>query len=363
MLMRRCLVVAALLMGLTPPLTGESRADTAWALRMARDFVQAQRDTRGKDVKIALVGDGVASGVRPLRGAVKKEKDFVRTPRAKRNIGTLMASLIVGGATEDGLLKLRGLLPSATILPVRVYAAPDEPGGKEWWKTVNWGNSIGDGVRYAADQGADVIAVEPFAFGGGGYRNGEGVDGTRSAIAYARSKNAVVVAPSGDQRPNDPSYPAAAPGVIGVGGVTEQGRRAKKWTSSSSAVFVAAPSFEMPATGYDNRLWTFKGDPVALAFATAAVAMLKSKYRRLTPAQIGEALSASARRPAGKRRYDTELGFGYVNPAGALDNAHRIANRPGLAMTATPSVPDTAGLGGDRPGPIKAAPYDPVRKC
>ncbi|WP_285573522.1 S8 family peptidase [Actinoallomurus iriomotensis] len=341
-----------LLLGLAPPLTGESRAGTSgWASQMTQDLLAAQRISDGSSVKIALLTDGVASGVRSLKDALEKEKDLVGTPRPERRSGTLMASLIVGGAPVGSSVGIRGLAPAARILPIRVYAAAYEPGGRTWQETAHWGTILANGVRYAVDHGADVIAVDAYA-------TGPETAELRAAITYAQTKKVVVVAAINVQKPDDPpAYPVSAPGVIGVGTVAKDGRRDGKSTSRSSSIIVSAPGTTVPSIGPDNRPWTFWGTPVALTFTTAAVAMVRSKYPQLTPAQVGQALSASARRPKGKGRYDTDLGFGYLNPVGALDEAHRLTEQTAPAMTAKSSVPDKARLG-DRPGTIRAVPYD-----
>ena len=356
MLIRRSagLLATALLIGLTPPLTGESQAGvSAWTLRFTLDFVAAQRISKGRSIKIAVLDDGVASGVKSLKGKLEKEKDFVGTPRPKRVSGTLIASLIAGGAPGSPM-GLSGLAPATTILPVRIFADTNEPGGRAWRDSAHWGETMAKGIRYAVDHGADIIAVDAYA-------TGDGTAELSAAVAYAQAKKAVVVAPTGLQKPYFPAYPASAPGVIGVGAVTPKGRRDAKWTSSSSDTLIAAPASAMFSIGPDNRVWTLEGSPVALAFTTAAVALVRSEYPNLTPAQVGKALSASARRPKGKGRYDTELGFGYLNAVGALSQARTLAPQVAPAMTAKSSVPDTALLGGERPETIRAAPYAPLR--
>jgi Subtilase family len=360
MLIRRSagLLTTVVLIGLTPPLMDESRAGTSdWAVRFARDVTVAEGISRGRSVKIALLSDGVAPGVRSLKGALEKEKDLVGTPRPRRAAGTLMASLIIGGTPAAGSpVAIRGLAPAATILPVRVYADPGDPGERQWQESADWGKNLSNAIRYAVDHGADVITVDAYDAD----RTQAGL--LSAAITYAQTKDVVIVAPVGVRKAGDPAhYPGSAPGVIGVGALTEKGRRDKKLTSRSSAALVSAPGVTMPSIGPDNRLWTFWGDPVALAFTTGAVAMIRSEYPKLTPAQVGQALSASARRPGGKGRYDTELGFGYLNPAGALDEARKLAGGPGPAMTAASSVPDKTRLGGDRPDTIRAVPYRPLR--
>jgi hypothetical protein len=355
MLIRRSagLLATALLLGLTPPLTGESQAGVSnWALRFTLDFVTAQRISQGRSVKIAVLDDGVASGVKSLKGKLGKEKDLVGTPRPKRVSGTLMASFIAGAAPGSPMGG-SGLAPATTILPVRIFADTDEPGGRAWRDSARWGDIMAKGIRYAVDHGADVIAVDA-------YVTGDGTAGLSTAIAYAQAKKVVVVASTGLQKPDNPAYPVSAPGVIGVGAVTSKGRRDVGSTSRSSDTLIAAPDSPVLAIGPDNRTWTYTGDPVAVAFTTAAVAMVRSEYPRLTPAQVGQALSASARRPPGKDRYDTELGFGYLNAVGALDEARRLATQDAPAMTAKSSVPDRARLGGERPGTIRAVPYAPL---
>ncbi|WP_165495286.1 S8 family serine peptidase [Actinomadura roseirufa] len=355
MLIRRSAgpLAVALLVGLAPPWTASARADEPWGPLLVRDFVQAREATAGRKVTIAVVGDGVAR-VGPLKRALR-EKDLLGTSRPGRENGTLVASLLVGGgASGEGTTVTRGLVPAATILSVRVYDSSERPGGGERRKAVNWGNVIGAGVRHAADQGADVIAVDPYVWDGM-YSNGAAAKTVQAAVAYAREKNAVVVAPTRHQETEQPSYPGASPGVIGVGVVGEDGRRDGKWTSASGAVFAAAPGSETPATGPDGRLWSVEGDLVALAFGTAAAAMVKATYPRLTPVQVAQALAVSARRPGGKGRYDTDLGFGYLNPAGALNEARALVSKPAPAMTAKTSVSENDTLDGDRPDPIKAA--------
>jgi Subtilase family len=353
MLIRRSagLLATALLIGLTPPLTGESGASTSeWAQRFTLDFLAARRISQGKSVKIALLADGVAPGVKTLKGRLDTEKDLVGTPRPKRVTGTLMASLIAGGS----LAGVHGLAPAATILPVRIYAETDEPGGRIWRGSARWDVVMAKGIRYAVDHGADVIAVAA-------YTSEDRTAALSAAIAYAQTKKVVILASTGLQNPYDPAYPVSVAGVIGVGTVTPKGRRDVKWTSRSSATLISAPDSAIRSIGPDNRLWTSWGDPVALAFTTAAAAMVRSEYPKLTPAQVGQALSASARHPQGKGYYDTELGFGYLNPVGALDEARKLATQPAPAMIAKSSVPDKARLGGERPGTIRAAPYAPLR--
>lgn len=80
--------------------------------------------------------------------------------------------------------------------------------------------------------------------------------------------------------------------------------------------------------------------------------MIRSEYPKLTPAQVGQALSTSARRPNRKRRYDTDLGFGYLNAIGALTQARALAGKNTPTITAPSSVPEKTSLAGDVASPV-----------
>jgi hypothetical protein len=95
-------------------------------------------------------------------------------------------------------------------------------------------------------------------------------------------------------------------------------------------------------------------------WVAAAAALVKAEYPKLTPAQVGQALALSARNPKGRGRYDTDIGFGIVNPDGALKEARAIAKAPSAAPAAQPAVLDTEHFGGKKAGTVRAVPYDPI---
>ncbi|MGI5167607.1 S8 family peptidase [Spirillospora sp. CA-253888] len=338
MLTRRTagVLAAALAFALAPPLTGAARADGDWVKRMLTDFEEADKAAKGRTVTIAVLADGVAE-VPVLKGKLAEEHDLVRTPRPRRTLGTLMASMIAG----DG-----ALAPQARVLPVRVFADREEPRATHWMRNAVMGSQLAKGIRYAADQKADVIAVAWSA---------DDDSELRDAVAYAHGKNAVVVGAVGKQSPHRRLYPAAQAGVIGVGATDGFGRRDGEYTKASSVVLVSAPGVKTPSTGPDGREWRYWGDQPAIAWVSAAVALVKAKYPKLTPGQVNEVISRSARHPAGAGRYDTDLGFGYVNPAGALAEAAKLT--PGPAAITKRPVADSAHFG-DESGAVRAVPYN-----
>lgn len=327
-----------------PVMTPPAHADPLeWAKRFDRDVRAAHQVTRGKGVTVAVVADGVDGDIGPLRGRVLRGRDFVKTPRPMKIHGTLMASLIGGsGPTHDSLVGRRGLAPAVKILPVRVQVSLEEPGARRWFGEFENRALFAKGIRYAADEGAQVIYVIPYIWDGP-------VGLLESALAYARSKGAVVVSANPDLKlPPTTAYPAALAGAIGVGAVNAKGKWYRNYSDKNSAVLVSAPGFEMPTTGPDDSLWTVTGAHPATAFVTATAALVRSEYPKLPPELVGRAIAESAHHP--KAGYDTGVGFGIINPAGALDRAQKLEGRsPVLTPAAQGVVPDKAHFGG---GPV-----------
>jgi subtilase family protein len=341
------LVAAPLVATLAPGLTPAAHADsTAWAKRLGRDFIAAQQITKGKGVKVAILSSGVDGRVATLRGAVLRGRDFVRTPGPKLVTGTLLASLIAGsGPSHDSPFGMRGLAPGVKILPVRVYPdLDDEPRAKGWFDRNDPAEVLAQGIRYAADQGAGVIMAPSYGSDG---------NGISAAVAYAQSKNAVVVSSNAQ---TSRTLPAANAGTIGVAAVTEKGARYGQFSGKNSSALVAAPGFKLPSVGPRNSLYEFWGAAPATAWVAAAAALVRSEYPKLTPAQVTQVITQSAHHPKGG--YNTDIGFGIINPIGALRQARAVTKQPPAAVATQRVVSDTAHFGGAAPEPIGAVRHD-----
>ncbi|MFB4312658.1 S8 family serine peptidase [Actinomadura sp. 21ATH] len=348
------LAAAALLLTLLQPVEPARAAEPKWLSRFAGDFLEANQVTRGKGVRIALLSDGVDPGLGTLDGALEKGRDLVGTPKPERILGTLMASLLVGGGpTADAPFGVRGVVSKAKLLPVRVYATEDERGGAHWQLKNQWSETLAKGIRYAADQGAEVIAVEPYSTNS--VFESTDAEQLLAAVAHARSKDALIVAAGAPEAAR--VYPHAVPGVLGVGAVKENGKRSK-YSTSSSAIALSAPGFRTPTTGPDGRTWTFWGNPAALTWVAAAAALVRSEHPKLTATQVAQALTSSARHPKG--RYDHELGFGYVNAIGALNAARKLSGETVPPVAAKAGVVKDRAHFGERRGTVRAVPYDPA---
>lgn len=211
-----------------------------WALD-AMHTQQAWRTTKGQGITVAVLDTGVDDQHPDLVGNVLTGKDMVgfgaqRGDRAWARHGTAMAGIITGHGhgvgNGDGVL---GIAPEAKILPVRVIL---EDGDSARTRARNTrGNALAEGIRWATDQGADVINLSL----GDDSKSAHPEPAEDAAVQYALKKGAVVVASAGNggEKGDHISYPAAYPGVIAATAVDQNGTRAsfstRRWYATVSA--------------------------------------------------------------------------------------------------------------------------------
>ncbi|MER5177902.1 type VII secretion-associated serine protease mycosin [Streptomyces sp. NPDC002896] len=279
---------------------------------------QAWRTTKGKGITVAVLDTGVDATHPDLAGNVLKGKDLVgfgaqRGDKSWAQHGTAMAGIIAGhghgAGNADGVL---GVAPEAKILPVRVILEDGDPARKRARATR--GNALAEGIRWAADHGADVINLSL----GDDSRSAHPEPAEDAAVQYALKKGAVVVASAGNggEEGDHISYPAAYPGVIAVTAVDRYGTRASFSTRRWYAT-VSAPGVDVVIANPDRDYYNGWGTSAASAFVSGAVALVRAAHPGLDPAQIKQLLEDTARNsPAGGR--DDSRGFGLVDPAVAI---------------------------------------------
>ena len=130
--------------------------------------------------------------------------------------------------------------------------------------------AIAAGIRYAVAHGATVISLplDPGMMGarGGAAAAAGGSQAERAAVAYAISRDVLLVAPAGDNAGggNAVNYPAAYPGVIAVGATARDGALAP-FTNTGSYVALTAPGAAGPPVAIDSDATA--GPPVGLTVA------------------------------------------------------------------------------------------------
>ncbi|WP_426363006.1 type VII secretion-associated serine protease mycosin [Streptomyces sp. E-08] len=310
-----------------PATTAPAHADTIrarqWGLE-ALHTSEVWRTTKGKGVTVAVLDTGVDADHPDLAGSVLTGRDLIgfgasKGDRAWARHGTAMAGIIAGHGhgpgAQDGVL---GVAPDVRILPVRVILESTDKARDKARKSR--GTALAEGIRWAADHGADVINLSL----GDDSKSAHPDAGEDAAVQYALAKGVSVVASAGNggEKGDHISYPAAYPGVIAVTAVDRYGTHAafstRRWYAT-----VSAPGDDIVIADPDRRYYEGWGTSAAAAFVSGAVALVRSAHPDLTPAQIKRLLIDTARNRPKSGRSDAK-GYGTVDPAAAIAAGRRI---------------------------------------
>ncbi|MER5600116.1 type VII secretion-associated serine protease mycosin [Streptomyces sp. NPDC002265] len=317
------LLAASLALAPAVPAHADGIRAQQWALD-AMHTQQAWRTTKGKGITVAVLDTGVEDDHPDLDGNVLSGTDLVGFGAKPGDDswarhGTAMAGIIAGHGHGAGHGEgVMGIAPEARILPVRVILEDDDPSRAKARTTR--GNALAEGIRWAADHGADVINLSL----GDDSSSAHPEPGEDEAIQYALKKGAVVVASAGNggEKGDHISYPAAYPGVIAATAVDRYGTRASFSTRRWYAT-VSAPGVDVVIAAPDHRYYEGWGTSAASAFVSGAVALIKAAHPGLSPAQIKKLLEDTARNAPSSGRDDSR-GFGFIDPAAALKAAGRL---------------------------------------
>ena len=194
-----------------------------WGLRTA-GFPRAWDVTHGSSKIIVAVLDTGVDGSHPdLKGAMVPGRDIVHRdddPADDNGHGTAVAGIIA--ARGNNGIGLAGACWTCLVMPVKVL-------GKDGTRTTG---DVSAGIVWAADHGARVINLSLGAPGT--------TDALSEAIAYASSKDVVVVASAGNSGSVTPFYPAADGSVISVA-ASNPSDQLYSWSNRGTWVLVAAP--------------------------------------------------------------------------------------------------------------------------
>jgi type VII secretion-associated serine protease mycosin len=270
---------------------------------------RAHSITKGTGVVVAVVDTGVDQTVPAIAGRVLTGTQFGAPSSPHGTVdtdvndahGTGMAAVIAGDGRDNNTVL--GISPETKILPVAVgNGLSSKP------------TDIASGIRWAADNGAKVINV---SIAGKGRSEEE-----ESAVAYALSKDIVVVAGAGNIKVSGTAVgsPANSPGALAVSGVGPNG---DSWlgTSYGHEVGIAAPAIDiahptLPGhSASENVLGTGTSDAAAIVSGTAA--LVRAKYPSMDAANVINRLIRTAKDQGDPGR-DQYFGFGTVRPYEAL---------------------------------------------
>lgn len=266
--------------------------------------------TKGAGVTIAIIDTGVDGSVAELRGAVASGADFSGSGTGGApeggsgdEHGTMVASLAAGrgAGANAGVL---GVAPAASLISASVgFGASDDNSDQE----------IADAVTWSVDHGAKVINLSLT-------RNTlDWPESWDRAFLYAEDHDVVIVAAAGNRGSgtDEVGAPATMPGVLGVGGVTQNGAASTGASAQGITLGISAPSENLvgviPGGGY--VLWD--GTSGAAPIVSGVVALVRAAHPELSAANVINRILATAH-DKGAPGPDDLYGYGLVDAAAAV---------------------------------------------
>ncbi len=298
------------------PAHADTIRDQQWYLD-AMQADQMWKTSTGKGITVAVIDTGVKADIPDLRGQVVAGKDYSKHPGDEHSDydghGTRMAVLIAGTGGRGTANGSYGLAPGAKILPIRMPDFIEQSradGNPDDFPTY-----MAKAIRFAADSDAQVINISQ-----GSTAHSRELD---ESVAYALSKGKLIFAGVGNTGDalNELEYPAATPGVVGVGAI-DRNVKATKESQHGPEVDLVAPGADIVAACLTSNTGVCKTDGTsdATALASASAALIWSKHPTWTNNQVLRVMLNTASKPkSGKNRTDY-LGYGAVRPRIALTN-------------------------------------------
>lgn len=229
--------------------------------------------TGSADVTVAVLDSGVASTQPDLSGVIVPGWNVLTGTADTTDTyghGTSVSGVAV--ASSNNAQGVAAYCWTCKLMPVKVSTS----------STANY-SDIAKGITWAVDHGARVLNIS--------------IAGTTasstltSAVSYATSHGAVVVAAAGNNGSSAPMYPAAIPGVISVA-ATDQLDALTSYSEYGSWVDLAAPGSTV-STLADGTYSAVGGTSIASPTVAGIAALLLSVEPSASPGDIATALTTT----------------------------------------------------------------------
>jgi subtilisin family serine protease len=286
---------------------------TQWSVTKTHAEEAWDVSTGSSQVVVGILDTGVDPSQPDLRGKLVAGYDYVNNdqdPSDDNGHGTAVAGVVA--ASSDNGIGVAGYCWACRLMPVKVLGADG----------TGFASGLAQGIVWATDHGARVINASL----------GSPVNDLTLAAAaqYAWLHGVLVVGAAGNESSPTPDYPAVLPNVVSVSASDQNDRL---YGFSNSGARVAAPG-ENSTTGLGGTYVSFLGTSSAAPVVSGIAALAFSLVPSATPAQVEQAIEASAVPIPG-------VDSGRVDAYATL---HTLA--PGLASTQTPAPSQVQPQGG-----------------
>lgn len=232
--------------------------------------------------------------------------DFVNNdndPMDDNSHGTQISG-IIAAQNNNGV----GITGIANVKIMAVKAVPNNGEGDV--------ADLARGIIYAADNGARVANVSM-----GLAEDSQALD---DAVTYAKSKNCLIVAATGNLYRSFIDNPARNPDVVGVGAIDESDLKTP-YSNYGDGVSIVALGNRIYSTGWEvaNNVNNYKysnGTSFSTPQVAGTAALIISKDSSLTSDQVKKRLISSAKKVTamGNTGYSIEYGYGKLDAYAAL---------------------------------------------
>ncbi len=249
-----------------------------------------------RTTRVAVIDTGINATYADFSGRIRTDLgyDFIRKTKTswdENGHGSHVAGIIA--ATGNNAFGISGINPQAEIIPIRVLNNRGE--GRN--------SDVVRGILHAVKNGAKVINMSLVL--------SESSKALEEAVAYAKSKNVVLVAASGNKAKSSLNYPARLASVVAVGATTSKDTRAS-FSNYGKGLDLVAPGVMIPSYIHDGEIAYSSGTSMAAPHVTAVASLLFSLKPSLTAKQVETILKQSAV-DLGAKGYDQTYGYGRLN--------------------------------------------------
>jgi thermitase len=266
-------------------------AEAGWRITQGNEAVKIAVVDTGVDLEHPDLVKRLTTGYNALSDSDDADDD--------NGHGTHVAGIIASEVNNhEGIAGLTWYNP---IIPIKVM-------GEEGYGSTF---DIAKGIIWATDKGARVINLSL-----GNYQHS---DMLKDAIDYAFKRDVVLIAASGNDNTNQPSFPAAYPQVLSVAAVDPYGERAT-FSNYGDYIDVSAPGVQIASTYFNKQYAALSGTSMAAPHVSALAGLIRSINPDLRNTEVMEIIKTTTI-DLGERGKDIYFGEGLIDIVDALEVA------------------------------------------